>query len=135
MFHVIDTTIVNSYIMYKAHMAQFGKLVEAMPHLKFNATLVRAFIKEVVCSIPMTTTMLVVSVLNLGDLHYSMQWTWTLAKRSMCVVCTRKVNWYCLACNDTMVCFDVCFVKLHSTFSLKGDGTNTIFGWSIMLKS
>jgi hypothetical protein len=46
MFHVIDTTIVNSYIMYKAHMAQFGKSAEAMSHLKFNVTLVRAFMKK-----------------------------------------------------------------------------------------
>jgi len=112
MFHVIDTTIVNSYIMSKAHMAQFGKSVEAMPHLKFNATLVRAFIKKDACSIPMTTTMVVVSIPNFRDLHYSMQWTGTSPKRRMCVVCTRKVNWYCHACNDTIVCFDVCFVKI-----------------------
>ncbi len=46
MFHIIDTTIVNSYIMYKARMAQLGKLVEAMSHLKFNVSLVRALIKK-----------------------------------------------------------------------------------------
>lgn len=46
MFHVIDSTIVKSYIMYKAHMAQLGKLAEAMSHLKFDVSLVKAFIKK-----------------------------------------------------------------------------------------
>jgi hypothetical protein len=66
--------------------------------------------------------MVVVSIPNLMGLHYSMQWIGTSPKRRMCVVCIRKVNWYGLACNDTIVCFDVCFVKLHSAFSLKGMG-------------
>jgi hypothetical protein len=36
MLHVIDTAIVDLYIIYSAHMIQLGKLVETMPHLKWE---------------------------------------------------------------------------------------------------
>jgi len=39
MLHVIDTAIVDLYIMYRAHMIQLGKLVETMSHLKWNVAL------------------------------------------------------------------------------------------------
>jgi hypothetical protein len=44
MFHVIDTTMVNSYIMFKAHMTHHSKSLEVMLHFKFYVILVRAFI-------------------------------------------------------------------------------------------
>jgi hypothetical protein len=35
MLHVVDTAIVDLYIMYRAHMKQLHNLVETMPHLKW----------------------------------------------------------------------------------------------------
>jgi hypothetical protein len=52
MFHTIDTTIVNSYIMYKVHITQSSKLVETMSHLKFNMVLARILIEKGACSTP-----------------------------------------------------------------------------------
>jgi hypothetical protein len=44
MFHVIDTTMVNSFIMFKAHMTHHSKELEVMLHLKFYVISVRSFI-------------------------------------------------------------------------------------------
>ncbi len=63
-FHVIDITIVNSYIMYKAHMTQLGKLAETISHLKFNVALARALVKKGNHFTPKAITMLGACILN-----------------------------------------------------------------------
>jgi len=72
MFHIIDTTIVNSYIMYEANMTCLGKSTKAMSHLKFNMALTRAFMKKRTCFTPKATIMVGGFIPNLGGLHYSM---------------------------------------------------------------
>jgi hypothetical protein len=43
-----------------------------------------------------------------------MQWIGILRKKRLCMMCKRKVNWYYPSCDDIIVCFGTCFVKLHS---------------------
>jgi hypothetical protein len=83
MFHVIDTNIANSCIMYKVHMTWFGKLAKTMSHLKCNVALTRALIKKGAHFIPKATTMVGAFVPNLGGLDYSMQWTRTSTRRRL----------------------------------------------------
>jgi hypothetical protein len=52
-----------------------------MLHLKFNVALVRALIKKDVYFILKAKTMVGAFVLNLGRLHYSMQWIRTPRKK------------------------------------------------------
>ncbi len=65
-FHVINTTIVDSYTMYKAHMTHLGKFTKTMSHLKFNVSLVKAFIKGHVGSTPKKH--------NDGESFYTQSW-------------------------------------------------------------
>jgi hypothetical protein len=46
MLYVIDTAIVDLYIMYRGHMIWLRNLVETMPHLKWNVALPRALGKK-----------------------------------------------------------------------------------------
>ncbi len=112
MFH---TTIVNSYIMSKVHMTQPNKLVETMLHLKFKVVLVKTLIKKR-CMFYSTskTTIPRAFIPNPRWFHYSMQWIRTSTRRRLCVVCIKKESWYCLTCDDIMVCFSAYFVESHS---------------------
>jgi hypothetical protein len=93
MFHVIDITIVDLYIMYRAHMIPLGKWVKTMPHLKWNVALPRALRKKRgTHSIPKARAMVGAYAPNLGRLHYSMQWTQTSRRKRLYVVCKNKVN-------------------------------------------
>jgi hypothetical protein len=114
MFHTIDTTIVNSYIMYKVHMTQPNKLVETMSHLKFNMVLARTHTKRCMFYSKSKTTMVGAFIPDPRGFYYSMQWIRTLRRRRLCVVCIQKVTWYCVTCDDIMVCFGAYFVESHS---------------------
>jgi hypothetical protein len=46
MFYNIDTTIMDSYIMFMIHMIWLNKLAKPMSYLKFNVALARVFIKK-----------------------------------------------------------------------------------------
>jgi hypothetical protein len=96
-------------------MTRLGKLVETISHLKFNVALARAFVKEGNCFTPKAITMVGACIMNPKGLGYSKQWTRTSRRRRLCVVCKKKVNWYCPTCDDTTICFGAYFVKLHST--------------------
>ncbi len=62
-------------------MTRLNKLLKTMLHLKFNVALVRALIKKDVYFILKAKTMVGAFVLNLGRLHYSMQWIRTPRKK------------------------------------------------------
>ncbi len=93
MFHIINTTIANSYTMYKAHMTHLGKSTKTMSHLQFNVSLAKAFIKRHVGSTPKKNTMMARAfIVNHGGQHHFMQWTRTQGKKRLCVTCKKKVN-------------------------------------------
>jgi hypothetical protein len=56
-------------------------------------------------------------VINPMRLHYSVQWIGPFRKNRLCVVCNKRTNWYCPSCEDVIIYFGVCFLKLHSTFT------------------
>jgi hypothetical protein len=68
---VIDSTMENSYIMYKAHMTHTGKSTKAMSHFKFNMILVKAFIKGYIPSILKNIVIVASFVPNPMKLHSS----------------------------------------------------------------
>lgn len=94
MFHVIDTAIVDLYIMYRAHMIVLGKLVKTMPRLKWNVALPRALRKKghSFYSKGKSNGRSICTESRKVRLHYSMQWTQTSRRRRLCVVCKSKVN-------------------------------------------
>ncbi len=114
MCHVTYTTIVNSYIMHKAHKTQLDQQVD-----ENNVTL------EVQCGFGQGSHKKNVFY-SKGDnsdkgfctqsqrVAYFYAINKNIRTRRLCVVCKMKVNWFCPTCDDTMVCFYACFVTLHS---------------------
>jgi hypothetical protein len=60
------------------------------------------------------TTMAGASIPNPRGFHCSLQWIRTSRRRRLCVVCIKNVSWYCLTCDDIMICFGAYFVESHS---------------------
>ena len=54
LFHILDTSFVNAYIIYKSHMAHFGK--KCLNHVKFNLVVANALMAGyTVREVPRTT--------------------------------------------------------------------------------
>jgi hypothetical protein len=55
------------------------------------------------------------SIPNLKRLYYFMDRN--IEEKKVCVIYKNKVTWYCLTCDDTIVCFSAYFVKLHNNYT------------------
>ncbi len=93
------------YVLTKVHMTYLGKFVEITS--EFNAVSRKTLTpkRRSIYWIPKARWMVRVFVPNFKVLYYFMEWIRILRRRRLCVMCEKKMNWYCSTYDNTMVYF------------------------------
>jgi hypothetical protein len=85
MFHIVDQSFLNAFILYKS--AMLGRGLKPMSHLLFCVSVVYALVKV---QRSMRTCMPKARVRNPSKIHYSMAWSGhEKRKRRKCVICQK----------------------------------------------
>jgi hypothetical protein len=112
LLHLLDTSIVNAYILYRARMQRMGESV--MSRVKFHYD-----VATKMCTSSVQRRRVIphrAGIPNPDALHYTLFWTRSEGKvtRRKCVVCRKRQQFYCPTCGDIPVCMGNCFVAHHS---------------------
>ena len=112
LLHLLDTSLVNAYILYRARMQKMGESV--MSWVKFHYE-----VATKVCTSSVQRMRFIphrVDIPNPDALHYTLFSTRgeEKATRRKCIICGKRQQFYYPTCGDIPVCMGECFMTRHS---------------------
>lgn len=103
---VLDITLGNTYVLYKAHVVNCGQK-RLMSLVEFHYEVANALCD---CEVRLGRTGFAFNRTK-HSLHYSARHA---SLRRQCIICRRKQIRYCPGCGGAYMCKGKCFVKVHS---------------------
>ena len=111
MLHLLDTYLVNTYILYHARMQRMGESV--MSRVKFHYE-----VATKMCTSSVQRRRAIrhrAGIPNHDALHCTLFWTRSERKitQKKYVICGKRQQFYCPKCEDIPIYMDHCFVAHH----------------------